>query len=128
MVTDREEGKALFFSALAGPAGGLLLMLLLRVAPRVALCSLLQSAYNLLPVGALDGGRALSSVLRAIMPEQRATAVLRTVETVILSIVLIAGVYGTIILRLGILPATAALTLIFRCKKIPCKEAALRVQ
>ena len=46
-------------SALAGPAAGLALALLWRRLPRTAVCALLQSGFNLLPVGALDGARAL---------------------------------------------------------------------
>ena len=44
---------------LAGPAGGLLLVFLYRFFPRLALCALMQSAFNLLPFYPLDGGRAL---------------------------------------------------------------------
>ena len=42
------SGKELV-CALAGPAGSLLMVLMLRVFPRVAVCALVQAAFNLLP-------------------------------------------------------------------------------
>ena len=48
---------------LAGPLGGLSLLLLCRRFPRVAICGMLQSVYNVLPIYPLDGGRALRGIL-----------------------------------------------------------------
>lgn len=45
--------------ALAGPLGSLLLTLLLRHLPELAICGLIQGIYNLLPLYPLDGGRSL---------------------------------------------------------------------
>lgn len=45
--------------ALAGPLGSLLLALLLRRVPELAICGFIQGIYNLLPLYPLDGGRAL---------------------------------------------------------------------
>ena len=53
--------------ALAGPAGSLLLFLLLHVCPRIALCGLMQGLYNLLPIFPLDGGRAIKCGIRMLM-------------------------------------------------------------
>ena len=45
---------------LAGPAASLTLGLLLPWFPRLALCGLVQGVYNLLPLGSLDGARAVA--------------------------------------------------------------------
>ena len=47
---------------LAGPAGSLTLLLLARWIPRIAVCGAVQGLFNLLPVGNLDGARALRIV------------------------------------------------------------------
>ena len=44
--------------ALAGPAAGLLTVLAWRAFPELAAAGLFQSAFNLLPIYPLDGGRA----------------------------------------------------------------------
>lgn len=61
-LAHREE----LLCALAGPMGSFLLLLLLHIAPRTAVCGLMQGLYNLIPVGDLDGGRALRSAIRLI--------------------------------------------------------------
>ncbi len=55
-------GKALLCS-LAGPAAGALLIMFFSAAPRFALCALVLSCYNILPVLPLDGGHALEYFL-----------------------------------------------------------------
>ena len=43
--------------ALAGPVGSFLLLILLHICPRIALCGLVQGTYNLIPLGTMDGAR-----------------------------------------------------------------------
>lgn len=51
-------------AALSGPLGGLSLLLLSRWIPRTAICAAIQSAYHLLPLYPLDGGRAVRGLVR----------------------------------------------------------------
>ncbi len=64
METEPMTGMAGFITALAGPAGGLALLLAARWLPRLAICGLMQSAFNLLPISPLDGSRAVGAVLQ----------------------------------------------------------------
>ena len=57
---------------LSGPLGGLLLILVSWWVPRVAICGVLQSAYNMLPVYPLDGGRAVGCIVELLPEKYRA--------------------------------------------------------
>ena len=53
--------------ALAGPLGGLSLLLFARWMPLAALFGLAQSIFNLIPIYPLDGGRAACILLEIIL-------------------------------------------------------------
>ena len=98
-------------AALAGPTGGLLLSLLWPRFPRIVLCALVQSFFNLIPVRPLDGGRALYGMLTLLRLQQWQGRV----EAVLLCMgLLLTGVKGMSIFAIWILVRVLL-------RKIPCK-------
>ena len=63
IVTEELEPVDELICALAGPLGALLLLSVARWVPLVALFALAQSAWNLIPLYPMDGGRAVRSLL-----------------------------------------------------------------
>lgn len=108
------------FCAMAGPAGGLLLVTLIRWIPRTAICGVFQSLYNLLPIYPLDGGRALRCGMELIMPVEQAERVCLWVRRICLGLVIGFGFYGTVFLGLGLMPLLLGIII---CGKIACKPS-----
>ena len=59
----------------AGPIGALLLLLFHRTYPQLALCALIQSIYNLLPIYPLDGGRIVFTLANMLLPQNTAKCI-----------------------------------------------------
>ena len=57
--TSHLVGRTGICCALAGPMAGALLVLFIRWMPKIGICALIQTLFNLLPIYPLDGGRAL---------------------------------------------------------------------
>ena len=102
--------------ALAGPAGGLLLLLFARWLPRLALCALVQSVYNLLPIYPLDGGRALQSGLLLFLAPPIAENICHILEILCKLILIATAIYGCIWLKLGLFPLLMVTLLLIRIK------------
>lgn len=52
-----------FISLFAGPLAGFIPMIAFRTFPTIALCGMVQSLYNLLPISPLDGGKMLNLLI-----------------------------------------------------------------
>lgn len=108
------QGKQLI-CVLAGPLGGLFLLLFLRQIPRIAIIAAFQSAYNLLPLSPLDGARALRCCAELVFPK-RADSICCWVEKSCLFILYILAFCAATFLRLGFFPILLALLLTLKVR------------
>lgn len=130
ITADQLSRGAELLCALAGPLGGALMLLTARWMPAVAVCAAAQSAYNLLPVFPLDGGRAFSCAAKLLLPPKAARYAISAVEWGAIALIGVGAVYASFWLGLGIMPLLLALAVIAKAKsgKIPCKPERQRVQ
>lgn len=99
---------------LAGPLAGVLPAVIFRLCPTVAVCGILQSAYNLLPIYPLDGGKIMRNLIHMVGGTDRIFSV---VEYSVLSLLFLVCLY--IRIRFGISLFIFLLGFLFR--KTPCK-------
>ena len=115
--------------AVSGPVGGLLLLLTVRKTPMIAVCALIQSLYNLLPIYPLDGGRALWGILRGLIPKC-ADKIYCWLRSMFLVIACVMCAVMALHFKTGILPMVFICGLILPIlkRKSSCKAGRLRVQ
>ena len=123
-LTNKQE----LFCALAGPVGGLLPVMLFRIFPRFAVCSVIHSCYNLLPVFPMDGGRAMRCILNRLFLKPTVEIICNFVRAALFVLVFLFGLFAFFIMKLGPLPLIFAMTLIFKCTKSSCKAGSETVQ
>lgn len=129
LEVDRFKDVHQFVSILAGPLGSLSLVLLHRIAPRIAVCGFFQGIYNLIPLLPLDGGRLLRHILYHVCPE-RSEIIMQGIELV-LRVCIMIGILLLIVSRIlnplpGIILAIWNIRLTMR--KFPCKPFKIGVQ
>lgn len=116
--TQELSNRQAFLCALAGPVGGLLPVLFAKWVPVIALCSIMQTGFNLLPLFPMDGGRAVQSIAKHFLPEAAAQRLCGMIEIFILTVIAAGAVYLTYRYSLGMLPAAAVIWLFLRRGKI----------
>lgn len=118
------------FAAMSGPLSGMLLLLFARYCPRVAICAIVQSVFNLLPIYPWDGGRVFRFAMASFFPNGTAVQICSWTETIILIILFIFAYVFSTYLHLGIAPFIVWLIILMKSGKIkiPCKDRRLIVQ
>lgn len=102
--------------ALAGPIGGLLLLLTVRFAPRLAICGCVQSLCNLAPIYPLDGSRVILSVLHKFTPKY-AEKITNILGVMVSGCLFFVGIYGAAAWKYGLLPLGFSIVLLYRAIK-----------
>lgn len=122
-------GRALICT-LAGPVGGLSLLFFARWLPRTAMCALIQSAYNLLPIYPLDGGRALRCGAILALPGQFADRICSIIDRICKVLLSVVALWLTLRFDMGILPLMILCLILLQAKKAKssCKPGHLAVQ
>lgn len=99
METEPMTGIAGFITALAGSVGGLALLLAARWLPRLAICGLMQSIFNLLPISPLDGSRAVGAVLQT---SRKGGVIIKWMDRAAITCLLIFFLWLSVKFRLGL--------------------------
>ena len=98
---------------LAGPFGGALPIFLIHWFPRLAICAMVYSLYNLLPIYPLDGGRALQSLAQIVcLPKW----ILKMVEQGVVVFIFCFSLYASLVLKLGLFPLLISVIVLMRTK------------
>lgn len=115
--------------ALAGPVGSFLLVACYGVLPEIALCALLQGAFNLLPVYPMDGGRILRGTLD-ILKIPRLEEICALTQWLTALAICALCLHGFLTWNLGFGVLFLGLVVVLRAfpRKTPCKEAFFGVQ
>jgi len=115
--------------AAAGPVGSLLPLLAVKQFPEVAICGLLQAAWNLIPLYPLDGGRVINCLVTLLFPRS-AERIIKWIRVTVFCLIVIIGIYAVFWFKAGICAVVLLVVLGIKTGviKYPCKQCHLRVQ
>lgn len=111
-ITETKE----MICALSGPAAGLLLLFLWALFPKLAICGMFQSIYNLLPIYPLDGGRAMHCLLNLLLPPPTAQKTMPWVTVICKILLLLLGSLVCLFTKYGFMILIICILTVFRAK------------
>lgn len=125
METEPMETLPIAICSLAGPIFGISLLLLAKQLPYLAICALIQSLYNLLPLYPLDGGRAIQAILTHFQTEYHAKRIMCAVRFITLLLMFVPALYITLTFAKGYLCLLLFILIVLKTThiKIPCKHS-----
>lgn len=112
--------------AVAGPAGGAFLCVTAGLFPRLAVCGMIQTVFNILPLYPLDGGRILYCIANRVFGNHAAGGICAAVSAISIVILFVLCLH----FRLGASAVVFLFVLAFRYipVKFPCKQRRQIVQ
>ena len=116
-----QPGYKMALCAMAGPLAGLFLLLFIRSFPKIAICGIVQSIGNLIPLLPLDGGRVVYGVMYRVFPDDTAEKIVKIMEFCVCVILIVAGIYCIFRLKFGILPLAVVTVFLIRKKALAKK-------
>lgn len=103
--------------AFAGPFGGALLLLFWRIFPEAAVCAIVHSVFNLLPIYPFDGGRIITSLCRSIFGDEKGNKIGNRVG--LCALVFLTFISINAIKYLGVVAFLPIIFLVVSTKNIP---------
>ena len=129
LETTRMKEWKQFVCILAGPLGSVSLLMLYRIAPKVAICGLIHGGYNLIPIVPSDGGRLLQLILNRIC-SMKTDKIMKYVAIVIYFVITVYTIWYYLTISWIEWPIFLALSLLMKSlpRKTPCKQSEIGVQ
>lgn len=121
------QGRELAAAA-AGPVGSLFLSLLLPIAPRLAVCGMIQGLFNLLPIYPMDGGRILYCFFSILSGAERGRHMADYIGKFTCLLLAVLGIIGSLPGNYGITPGLVSLGILMKSQNIPCQKSFQAVQ
>ena len=111
------------FCTLAGPLGAMVLLIFARYIPFTAVCVLIQSIFNLLPIYPFDGGRIVQCLTEKIFGIVISVKILSIIRYVTYIAMTACAIWLALQFDLGIIPILLCALIILRTdiRKRPCK-------
>lgn len=111
------------FCALAGPGGAMFLLIFARYIPCTAVCVIIQTLFNMLPIYPFDGGRILKCITECIFGSHYSGKILDAVKWITHILLVVLSILLSLQVDFGLLPLLTVLLLTVRTNIInrPCK-------